>query len=111
MKVDYKELAKQMKEEALNADRYVKVEIVVPCMEDKLEKMKKGEPFAPYMNLSCKGCGPLEMGSLLVAMDALKKQIVKEHPEAILARILFTDGGTFSHNEKTGETNFDKGEI
>lgn len=113
MKVDYGELAKQMKEEALKAKDYVKAEIIVPSIEDKKDKFKKGEEMSvPYMNLTCRNCGDLEIASLLVALDALKKQIIQKHPKAFLmAELFFRDGGTLEHNEKTGETSFDIGEI
>lgn len=107
MKVDYEELTKQMKEEALNAKEYVKAEIIVPQIKNKEEGIS-----APYMSVKCQNCGELEIASLLTALDSLKKQIISKHPKAfLLSELAFADGGTLACNEKTGETSFDIGEI
>lgn len=70
IKVDEQELVKQMKNEYLKGEGYIRLEIIA----------KENEEM-PYCGLDCNGATPYEMMQLLVIMDEMKNIIFEKYPE------------------------------
>lgn len=69
-KVDYDELAKQIKEEALKDGRYGKIEII----------MRKGDP-APICSVRIQDMNLLEVALMCITLDKVKESLVEGSTE------------------------------
>lgn len=97
MKVDYVELSKQMREEAIKAGEYMKVEVFIPSLKDKLgDFLMEGKPIVPFGELDVKKTGPVEAVFLLNALKGIEEQIKKKYPEVELVKSLIELGGGIS---------------
>lgn len=74
--VNQVELMKQLKEEYLKSEGYVRLEIIIKQKED-----------VPYVNVEYNGCSSQDLMSLLSVMDTTKKSIIKRNPETSLYKL------------------------